>query len=151
MRCSNLDLFTASDHLPSYLLSSKGASYKVNETPFQDALGTSKPRWEWLEESIDISQKAEKGRGVGYPGSPDFHSKLMSAHLQDTHFEANGTRTQLTARPELEIFGLAMVGGGRVFGAAHPHGKVVEFRCHDQIPIELKQIILGKVWEMVWL
>ena len=123
MRCSNLDLFTASEHLPSYLLGSKGDSYKVNETAFQDALGTSKPRWEWLEESIDLSQTAENGRGLGYPGVPDLHSKLRSALLRDNHLEANGSHNQFSSRPELDVFGLAMVGGGRVFGAAHPHGK----------------------------
>ena len=27
-------------------------------------------------------------------------------------------------RPELEVFGLAMLGGGMVFGAAHPYGEL---------------------------
>ena len=45
--------------------------------------------------------------------------------------------------PELEVFGLAMLGGGIVFGVAHPHGKpsgFVGFRVtghidRDRLPV----------------
>jgi hypothetical protein len=106
---SNLDLYTASDYLPKSLLGSKGASYKVEETAFQDAVGTEKPRWEWLEERIPAGQLA--GSGTGYPGIPDVKA-LLSESEND----------KLIARPELEVFGLAMLGGGLVFGSAHPYG-----------------------------
>ena len=54
-------------------------------------------------------------RGSGYPGLP-----------QGT--EASGGKregSELVNRPELEVFGLAMLGGGMVFGAAHPYGTLV--------------------------
>ncbi|KAL9583819.1 MAG: hypothetical protein Q9212_002492, partial [Teloschistes hypoglaucus] len=104
----NLDLFTAADHLPRTLLSKdKGPSYKVEETAFQDAVGTKKSRWEWLEEKVPPSQVASEG--VGYPGLMGFDQR-------------NGfKKDELVARPELEVFGLAMLGGGQVFGAAHPY------------------------------
>ena len=118
MHFSNLDLFTAADHLPNYLLGSKGASYKVEETPFQDAVGTSKPRWEWLEEKV-APNSTHDGSG-GYPGLPG------SAHpgaLTNGHVKVKGGESEVSPRPELDIFGLAMVGGGNVFGLAHPYGK----------------------------
>jgi len=104
---SNLDLYTASDHLPKYLLGSKGASYDVTETPFQDAVGTTKPRWEWLEEKTPAQELS--ACGVGYPGIPQ--AKNIT------------NKDELVARPEHEVFGLAMLGGGMVFGSAHPYGK----------------------------
>lgn len=111
---SNLDLYTASDHLPAYLLGEKGASYRVDETAFQEALGTPKPRWDWLEEKLPL--EALSAKGVGYPGLPS---------LRKTRKGQNGNAGEqtLVARPELETFGLAMLGGGKVFGAAHPYGQ----------------------------
>lgn len=106
---SNLDLYTASDHLPKYLLGKKGASYKVDETPFQEAVGTTKPRWEWLEEKIPADQLALGG--TGYPGIPDATEVINGAQ-----------KGGLVTRPEHEVFGLAMLGGGMVFGSAHPYG-----------------------------
>ena len=47
-----------------------------------------------------------------------------------------GARNELVSRPELEVFGLAMLGGGIVLGAAHPYGKpviVVRFRVTRRI------------------
>ena len=49
--------------------------------------------------------------GVGYPGVP-------SAANVNVKPDANG----LVTRPELENFGLAMIGGGKTSGAAHPFG-----------------------------
>ena len=39
----------------------------------------------------------------------------------------------LVARPELEIMGNAMIGGGRVFGSAHIHGKLTAFSCNKYL------------------
>ncbi len=111
---SNLDPYTASDHLPGYLLSAKGASYRVDETPLQEAVGTSKPRWDWLEEKVP--PEALSSKGPGYPGLPSLRES------QKTPNGIGGEQT-LVARPEHEIFGLAMLGGGMVFGAAHPYGQ----------------------------
>lgn len=49
--------------------------------------------------------------GIGYPGLPG--GGPVSSHEKD----------DLVSRPELEVFGLAMLGGGKVFGAAHPYGE----------------------------
>lgn len=39
--------------------------------------------------------------------------------------KASERKDGLVSRPELEVFGLAMLGGGMVFGAAHPYGELV--------------------------
>lgn len=51
--------------------------------------------------------------GVGYPGLPSLNGK---------NGYSNG---DMVSRPELEVFGLAMLGGGNVFGAAHPYGNIM--------------------------
>lgn len=108
---SNFDLYTASDHLPKYLLSKKGASYDVTETPFQMAVGTTKPRWDWLAERVSPDQVSPQDGRSGYPGIPS----AANANLKsDKH--------GLVTRPELDNFGLAMIGGGKTSGAAHPFG-----------------------------
>lgn len=91
----------------------KGPSYDVRVTPFQDAVGTKKPRWEWLEELIPVN--APDIGGQGYPRNV--------AGIDETkpRPDANG-RTETTSRPEHELFGLAMLGGGKVFGTAHIYG-----------------------------
>jgi hypothetical protein len=103
---SGLEVYTASDHLPKTLSHPvKGASYSVSETAFQDALGTTKPRWEWIREKTTISEINEQM--VGYPGYP---SRIQ------------GEGQEVVNRPELEIFELAMTGGGQVFGECHVYG-----------------------------
>ncbi|KAL4957580.1 S-adenosyl-L-methionine-dependent methyltransferase [Aspergillus filifer] len=92
--------------LPKYLLGNHGASYKVNETPWQKAMWINRARWDWLGERVFLHQIRHPG--VPYPGLPDVK------HLCP---DANGSIT----RPELDNFGLAMVGGGKVFGAVHAH------------------------------
>ncbi len=105
-----LDLYSASDHLPRALSDpKKGPSYDVTETAFQDAVGTSKPRWEWLEEKVPAEELRSKSSG--YPGVPGLD---MAPRNGET----------LISRPELAVFGLAMLGGGRVFGVAHIYGMV---------------------------
>ena len=108
---SNYDTYTTSDHLPKYLLSKKGASYDVTETAFQNAIGTTKTRWDWLAERVSPDQVSPKD-SVGYPGIP-------SAANADLKPDKDG----LVTRPELDNFGLAMIGGGQITGAAHPFGQ----------------------------
>ncbi|XP_014558343.1 hypothetical protein COCVIDRAFT_94784 [Bipolaris victoriae FI3] len=110
------DLYSASDHLPRSLFDKKmGPSYDVAETAFQKALGTHKPRWEWFEEKITVQDLLDgrcgtDGAQSGYPGP--FGSELDKA-------VEGKAGSDLVGRPELPIFGLAMVGGGRVLGKAH--------------------------------
>lgn len=107
----NGEAFTASDHLPKTLLDPEtGPSYDVAKTAWQGAIQTSKTRWEWLEERVEQDKLQETGGH--YPGAP-------SLALGPEPKGEDG----LVARPELEIMGLSMIGGGRVFGAAHVHGK----------------------------
>ncbi|KAL8717981.1 MAG: hypothetical protein Q9225_004840 [Loekoesia sp. 1 TL-2023] len=104
------DLYTASDHLPRTLLDPKmGQSYNVDSTAIQSAVGTTKPRWEWLEERIPAHELLNP-TGQGYPGAfgPDIQVALESKDTEG-----------LVKRPELATFGLAMLGGGRVTGTAH--------------------------------
>ena len=108
----NLDLYTASDQLPRYLLGDKGHSYKVDETAWQDAVGTTKTRWNWLEETLSPKDLVAS-RGAGYPGLPTLKREIVNGVLNE----------EPISRPEHSVFGLAMLGGGLVSGAAHPHGK----------------------------
>lgn len=116
---SALDIYSASDHLPRYLSDPNvGHSYEVQTTPFQAAVGTTKPRWEWLEEEVSVEslRGGESGTGEipgGYPGP--FGDELERA-------VAGKSANELIDRPEHTIFGLAMLGGGRVFGEAHLYG-----------------------------
>lgn len=111
----NSEGFTASDRLPKTLLDpERGASYDADKTAWQDAVNTTKIRWDWLEERIEQSRLIESGGH--YPGIP-------SLILEPKSKVEDG----LVARPELEIMGLAMVGGGQVFGAAHVYGIVTDF------------------------
>jgi hypothetical protein len=108
----NSEGFTASDRLPKTLLDpTTGPSYDVAQTAWQDAIGTTKTRWEWIEERVEQDKLLQSGGH--YPGIP-------SLVLEPQPKGEDG----LVARPELEIMGLAMVGGGRVFGAAHVYGKM---------------------------
>lgn len=104
---SGFDLYSASDHLPKTLSNPiKGPSYDVAVTPWQDAIGTTKSRWEWLGEKTTVAEL--KSQSPGYPGCIT---------------PPPGDENSLVTRPELDIFGLAMVGGGHVFGVAHIYGK----------------------------
>lgn len=107
---SGFDLYSASDHLPRYLSDPVvGPSYSVQETPFQTAVNTKKPRWEWLEEKVPAKAIREDNSN-GYPGP--FGDELK----QSLEGKADN---ELISRPEHKVFGLAMLGGGRVFGQAH--------------------------------
>lgn len=92
----------------------KGASYKVEETPFQNAVGTDKPLWEWMAEKLPPDQVVSDG--PGYPGVPD----LSKYDILPDH-------QGLVSRPELGNFALAMVGGGKTSGTAHAFGRTIRF------------------------
>ncbi|KAF2821202.1 O-methyltransferase A [Ophiobolus disseminans] len=110
------DLYSASDYLPRALSDPVlGPSYKVDETPWQAAANTSKSRWEWLEEQVSVKDLRSGNCGSGgavsaYPGP--FGDELEKA-------VAGKADDELVPRPEHSVFGLAMLGGGRVFGKAH--------------------------------
>ncbi|KAJ5456732.1 O-methyltransferase [Penicillium desertorum] len=104
----HMDVYSASERFPKSLLGPKGASYDVAETALQEALGTPKSRWDWLSERVRPDQITNDG--VGYSGVADPQNWT---HLQP---DSDG----LIKRPELDNFGLAMVGGGKVSGAALP-------------------------------
>ncbi|RYP34683.1 hypothetical protein DL766_002874 [Monosporascus sp. MC13-8B] len=108
-----LDIYSASDYLPVALTDAKfGSSYKVEETAFNLAVGTELPRWSWLEARVPASQ-VKRVNSRGYP---------RTVHDEVHRDETNGVSPEpvnLVQRPELEIFSRAMVGGGKVFGAAH--------------------------------
>ncbi|RYP38827.1 hypothetical protein DL767_002431 [Monosporascus sp. MG133] len=114
------DVYTASDYLPRTLRDPvKGPSYAVNVTPFQDAVATDTPRWTWLEEKPKIrdlldGRNGPNGKESPYPGV--YGTEQQS--LIDMVATGTDDQTQVP-RPEHALFGLAMVGGGRVYGEAH--------------------------------
>ena len=67
---------------------------------------------DWLEEKHSQNNLIVSN-GAEYSGLPSF--KQM---------DVDGvSKEDLASRPEHKIFGLAMLGGGLVFGAARPYGK----------------------------
>lgn len=111
---SNLDLYATAEHLPHVLLDPKiKDSYSVTETAFQRALGTPLSRWDWLEQ--EVSSESKTAPSSGYPSLPETVPGVASTQLSNGH---DGP----VKRPEHGVFSLAMVGGGRVHGAAHPVG-----------------------------
>lgn len=98
----------------------KGSSYDVTCTPWQDAVGTVKPRWEWLEETTKVQalQNGLNGSNQGPSPYPGAFGTVLREAMQNRNSEDE------VARPEHKIFGLAMLGGGRVFGEAHLHGAI---------------------------
>ncbi|OJJ07368.1 hypothetical protein ASPVEDRAFT_202138 [Aspergillus versicolor CBS 583.65] len=104
------DLFSCAEHLPSTLFDEEmGPSYDVKKTAFQKALRTDKSRWEWLEEPPSNDEKKPKTCISNYPGIPGYENTSRG----DSPFERH--------RPELPLFSMAMVGGGRVTTRAHLH------------------------------
>ncbi|KAI0966730.1 S-adenosyl-L-methionine-dependent methyltransferase [Xylaria arbuscula] len=115
-----LDIYSASDYLPVALTDSNlASSYKVNETAFNLAVGTDLPRWGWLEERIPTSDV----RRVSSQGYPRPTGVLSEKANTNGDISEPRNRRQISGRnvprPELEIFGKAMVGGGKVLCAAH--------------------------------
>lgn len=88
-------------------------------TPWQDAVRTPKARWDWLEEQIKVSD-VQAGRN-GADGQLSAYPGFFGAGLEQLVKEAGDNAT--IARPEHAIFGLAMLGGGKVLGQAHLYGK----------------------------
>ncbi|AEO59636.1 hypothetical protein MYCTH_2066662 [Thermothelomyces thermophilus ATCC 42464] len=115
------DVYTASDYLPRTLRDPvKGPSYAVEVTPFQDAVGGTKaPRWTWLEERPTIrdlldGRNGPDGKPSPYPGNFGTEIRMLAEKVAAGHSDQ-----ERVPRPEHGLFGLAMVGGGRVFGEAH--------------------------------
>ena len=90
----------------------KGPSCRVEETAFQLAVGTDLTRWSWLEERISKTKQGFNSRG--YPRLNSTNVNSIGANEED-----DAAQPETSPRPELEIFGLAMLGGGKVFGTAH--------------------------------
>lgn len=110
---SALDIYSASDYLPVALTDPQfGPSYKVEETAFNLAVGTELPRWGWLEARVPASQ-LKRVNSRGYPRAESDGNRRNGV---DDAADKSG---DLVQRPELEVFGRAMVAGGKVFGAAH--------------------------------
>jgi hypothetical protein len=164
---SALDLYSASDYLPKALTDPVlGPSYAVEETAFQLAVGTKKPRWEWLEEKIPAGQTHFERNGYprnvkGVNGTNGVNGKRVHEDSHKGNGAAedcrNGTAAEIgnvKPRPELEIFGLAMLGGGRVFGTAHiygPYHRSDLIRCLKN-HANCHQTSLGLLWVMeLWL
>ncbi|KAJ6259262.1 O-demethylpuromycin-O-methyltransferase [Drechslerella dactyloides] len=112
--------YTASDYLPRILTDPvKGPSYSVDVTAFQDAVGTKKSIWDWMEETTtarDIldGRNGPDGAQSAYPGI--FGNELQEYMKKTDDGEDDRKRVP---RPEHDIFSLAMIGGGRVSGIAH--------------------------------
>lgn len=85
----------------------------------QRAVGTTKERWVWLEEGttpVEL-QKGYSGKGTySGPFGPDVVEKVTQRGPDE-----------LVRRPELEVFGPAMLGGGVVLGSAHLYGMFYGF------------------------
>ena len=112
--------FAGAEYLPRTLHDPvKGPSYDVDCTAGQDAMGTSKAMWEWLEEKITVDDLLA-GRN-GSNGGPSPYEGVFGSQLDKTVKGRAGH--DLIARPELEIFGPAMIGGGKATGLAHCYGK----------------------------
>ena len=59
-------------------------------------------------------------------GNYSMGSTTTNGHIEAPNKSSKGSTNghiEPRPRPELEVFGLAMVGGGMVTGAAHPYGK----------------------------
>ncbi|KAI0541762.1 S-adenosyl-L-methionine-dependent methyltransferase [Xylaria digitata] len=109
------DLFSMADYLPLSLKDPVfGPSYQVNETAFNMAVGTSKPRWEWLEEKIPKAQVNSRASKLSL-----FTALLAGQGQVPQQSDDETDQGEMVSRPELENFGLAMVGGGRVYSTPH--------------------------------
>lgn len=106
------DPYAASEALPKTLLAPESKdSYAVTNTTFQRAMGTKKERWAWLEEGTTPVELEQHHSGKGTysgPFGPDVAEKVKQRRPDEQ-----------VRRPELDVFGLAMLGGGVVLGSAH--------------------------------
>ncbi|KAM0811989.1 putative O-methyltransferase domain-containing protein [Seiridium cardinale] len=114
-----LDPFSAADYLPTALKHPKlGPSYQVNETAFNLAVGTDASRWEWLQEIVPSDKLGVSSRGYPTTSTTQANGKIEGS-------QTNGDSRH--RRPELEIFNLAMVGGGKVSSTPH----VLDYPWHE--------------------
>lgn len=123
-----MEPYAASEALPEALNDPEFAtSYDVDKTAFQLATGSTLPMWAWLEEKIPIedAKKAMMHRHHdhdNYPPSPppEPQQKEEGGGVAGAALPAPTTNgVEMVHRPLFDIFGLAMVGGGRAAGAAH--------------------------------
>jgi len=70
---------------------------------------------------IAACRSGTDGATSSYPGV--FGTELDKAVAKDV----KGSGETLVPRPEHSIFGLAMLGGGKVFGQAHLYGQFAEW------------------------
>ncbi|KAH7325589.1 S-adenosyl-L-methionine-dependent methyltransferase [Stachybotrys elegans] len=113
------DVYTASDYMLRWLLHpEKGPDYSVEVTPFQDAVDTTTTRWTWLEEKAKVNDILAGRNGPG--GSRSAYPGVYGTEYKDLIALAEAGRgDEEVVRPEHNLFGLAMVGGGRVYAQAH--------------------------------
>lgn len=119
----------------------------MEQTPFQAAANTSKSRWEWLEEKVPV--KDLRDGNCGSDGAASAYPGPFGAELEKAI--AGKPDDERVSRPEHGVFGLAMLGGGRVFGKAHLYG---EEHYSAELPrrrLELTQCIyrlpVGQAWQ----
>ncbi|KAI5925278.1 S-adenosyl-L-methionine-dependent methyltransferase [Camillea tinctor] len=99
--------YTACDYLPDMLVHPKmGPSYKLEETAFNLAIGTEQSCWDW------ISNKAPASR---VRRSPNFD--YFRGTQSNDQKAANGDAGEMMHRREIEFFGQAMFGAGKVFSS----------------------------------
>ncbi|KAH8882922.1 O-methyltransferase A [Thozetella sp. PMI_491] len=110
-----LQTFTPLEYWPRSLYDPiDGPSYTPMPQCFQQALGTKKPYWEWLEEKISVKALRE-GCLNGSDGGPSPYSGLFGSELART-IEGRSD-DELLPRPELAIFSKAMIGHVNYFSA----------------------------------
>lgn len=76
-----------------------------------------------MEEKIKVKHLKE-GFHSGTDGGPSSYPGVFGAELQKAIESAGGDDEKLIDRPEQTMFGLAMVGGGRVYGQAQLYGEL---------------------------
>ena len=137
---SAFDIYSASDHLPRSLFDKKtGPSFDVIDTAFQAAVNTQKARWDWLEEKVTV-QNLQDGR-CGTDGGPSGYPGPFGSELDKAVQGKSGS--DQVGRPELPIFGLAMVGGGQVFGKAHLYGKYQRSPSANRVANNVPRLSMG--------
>lgn len=107
-------MMTAAMQLPRVLNDTVlGSSYNQTEASFQEAMGTSKDYWGWMEESVSVKDLKDGRVGKYYSG-------VWGSQLE--HTVEGRADDECVPRPELDLFSSAMQGSGRISGRAHYHG-----------------------------
>ena len=134
------NVYPAAEFLPGHLLGPQGKGYGVEGTAWVDAMrartgeGESKRVgfWEWIGEKVPRREirkgevwwaEGESGDGEEGKQGEDGEEGKQGEDGEEGKQGEDGEEGELVERPEARVFGLAMLGGGRVVGAAH----VVDF------------------------